>query len=732
MNVLDLFNTDYERNLTEGAVDTLEQRRIDDLNMKMDELANRVKSTTDKAHRESLLKAFLKCKEERDSYYKIKEGEVTRTATGIKHRSTDAYGGTQDEPDHLARLDKHAVNRADKALGVKFDREKKYQGGLDIDEAGIGQDIADKAEKIARATPSTPAGKVTSTVKNAAKWLAGKGGPGKEGPTYEGAEDIADRGEYDQEGDMVKDNLHTIRREADRLEKILADNENVPEWVQDKLAQVKGMLTASSEYMQTQHERDHEEVSGEEGVAIAEWKKETPWKEIPKSKSGKPVDPRGEVTHLSDVARREAERKGQAQKKNSKEVTEGQRLHIGDPIIVTAPNKFEGKTGEIAEFSPSGKFIIVNLYNHGEQPMHLSDVEYNQYADQEDEVDEGWSDAIVSQRTGRSRTPYSVYIKGKKWRDFENDDHAEAVANKLRAKFKADGRDPSVITIAPTDYNKGMAEAISKKDLLSKVSKDLNTPFKKAKAGKLKSDGKDFTKGDHWQGAKPGDYGYTGYQGHGMPTDKAERDRIRADKKKGVAENTGNLKSELADVYRKLAPGIERYKDSFLAGQLYDALEAVADKHNAHREFTRIIGGAKNRAHMEYDTNPGGFQNWFWFLPFADEELTEFAPGNGDEGEEDTLLKFARLWWNGNEATQDKVEQVLAKMGWTIGENESGDENDACFVVRDGDMNGDSYIAFGPDNLAESYMESVKSKGITDKKLLEAAARIDRFAKSFK
>jgi hypothetical protein len=68
-------------------------------------------------------------------------------------------------------------------------------------------------------------------------------------------------------------------------------------------------------------------------------------------------------------------------------------------------------------------------------------------------TDEGWSDAIVAQRTGRPRTPYSVYIKGKKWKDFENDDHAEAVANKLRAKFKAEGRDPSVITIAPTDYD---------------------------------------------------------------------------------------------------------------------------------------------------------------------------------------------------------------------------------------------------------------------------------------
>jgi len=71
-----------------------------------------------------------------------------------------------------------------------------------------------------------------------------------------------------------------------------------------------------------------------------------------------------------------------------------QRLSVGDPVIVTAPNAFKGKTGEISEFSPSGKFVIVNLYNHGEHSMHLSDVEYNQYADEEDEgVEEGFDDA---------------------------------------------------------------------------------------------------------------------------------------------------------------------------------------------------------------------------------------------------------------------------------------------------------------------------------------------------
>ena len=72
------------------------------------------------------------------------------------------------------------------------------------------------------------------------------------------------------------------------------------------------------------------------------------------------------------------------------------RLSVGDPVVVTAPNEFEGKTGEIDEFSPSGKFVIVNLYNHGRHSMHLSDVEYNQYADDMDEVDEDTSTSPVT------------------------------------------------------------------------------------------------------------------------------------------------------------------------------------------------------------------------------------------------------------------------------------------------------------------------------------------------
>jgi len=61
-----------------------------------------------------------------------------------------------------------------------------------------------------------------------------------------------DPGEYDQEGAMAKDDIKTVVRHAQALEKILGDNDNLPEWVQAKLAKIEGMMTAVDDYMQNQ------------------------------------------------------------------------------------------------------------------------------------------------------------------------------------------------------------------------------------------------------------------------------------------------------------------------------------------------------------------------------------------------------------------------------------------------------------------------------------------------
>ena len=100
-------------------------------------------------------------------------------------------------------------------------------------------------------------------------------------------------------------------------------------------------------------------------------------------------------------------------------------------------------------------------------------------------------------------------------------------------------------------------------------------------------------------------------------------DLDREAKAKGITETVVDVKAGMAQIYHRLAPKIERHRDSFLAGQLYDELENYAELHGAEREFKQMMNGARNRAHMEYDTNPGGFHNWFWFLPFADEQVEE-------------------------------------------------------------------------------------------------------------
>jgi hypothetical protein len=71
-------------------------------------------------------------------------------------------------------------------------------------------------------------------------------------------------GEYDDEAGMVKNNIHTIVRVMSHLEREIADNENLPEWVQEKIASAKGMLVGVMDYMISQHEMG---VAPEQGVA---------------------------------------------------------------------------------------------------------------------------------------------------------------------------------------------------------------------------------------------------------------------------------------------------------------------------------------------------------------------------------------------------------------------------------------------------------------------------------
>jgi hypothetical protein len=77
-----------------------------------------------------------------------------------------------------------------------------------------------------------------------------------------------------------------------------------------------------------------------------------------------------------------------------------------------------------------------------------------------------------------------------------------------------------------------------------------------------------------------------------------------------------------------------------------------------------------------------------------EQAVAEFAPGaqRDDRGpdEEEILRQYAAQWYNGDE--DPRVEKLLATMGWEIGQNE--DEAGGAFVIRSGDINGDSFISW--------------------------------------
>jgi hypothetical protein len=68
-----------------------------------------------------------------------------------------------------------------------------------------------------------------------------------------------DHGEYDREGDMAKEQMHTIMSAAKELHRILRDEENLPEWVQKKITLAKEYIDTARDYMLSQHAERAEE-----------------------------------------------------------------------------------------------------------------------------------------------------------------------------------------------------------------------------------------------------------------------------------------------------------------------------------------------------------------------------------------------------------------------------------------------------------------------------------------
>ena len=61
-----------------------------------------------------------------------------------------------------------------------------------------------------------------------------------------------DPGEYNQEGDMAKTQLRTIIDAAKELHNMLGKDDNLPEWVQNKITKATDYIDSARDYIKSE------------------------------------------------------------------------------------------------------------------------------------------------------------------------------------------------------------------------------------------------------------------------------------------------------------------------------------------------------------------------------------------------------------------------------------------------------------------------------------------------
>ena len=307
--------------------------------------------------------------------------------TSLKGSIKDARG-THKSANFADRI-AGAKKEVDEMLGnVAADAMKKAIGGgrgrnAEMDESGGHIDWSDLERDDQRGRRSNTSGTIVnnkpgSTVHYAGKNYSGAGhdvGAGSDGPsgpagrprvgagqgtkigakintgksklmTREGDQDPADQGEYDQEGAMGRNEIHTMMRNAKQLEQMLGDNDNLPEWVQKNLSLASDYMQTIADYLASEKETDAEDQSGEE-IELAE-KKSARTK--PKQSSGndgnlannaKPYD---KVTRGDVVAGRLGKDEMGGKKKSAKKEEEVEESTTAGSVA-TAPTSSKASKG---------------------------------------------------------------------------------------------------------------------------------------------------------------------------------------------------------------------------------------------------------------------------------------------------------------------------------------------------------------------------------------------------
>lgn len=227
-------------------------------------------------------KAFGKIAKDAAERYGSKErGEKVAGAVLKKLRAKEGVEEAKAKPDFLD-LDKDG-NRKESMKKAAADKKKnafdpEVARSMFAPEKGktkTGHEVKDTgySKRYTKSLKDEPEDKEDDdTPKTKGRKVVGAGKGKKIGAKHSGTsklhrkDAIAECGdeEYGMEGDKAKKDLKSVAMAAKELHSILGDNQDLPEWVQDKITKALDYINASNQYM---HQEQSDEVVAEKAVS---------------------------------------------------------------------------------------------------------------------------------------------------------------------------------------------------------------------------------------------------------------------------------------------------------------------------------------------------------------------------------------------------------------------------------------------------------------------------------
>lgn len=207
--------------------------------------------------------------------------KAAQDAKGIDEKKEPRSKGTAFDPEYM----KQQQTKKDAESHSRYDvtdtgYSKRYTRKAVDTDVDAGDEVNSDAPKK-KGRPKGPAKGPERVTAKSYKYKSGRPAKTQEDLDTDGvmmtrasnmsSEDIhsKDAGEYDQEGDMAKDQLHTLTKAADELSAILGDDQNLPEWVQSKITKALDYIRTANDYMD-QERHDVDMPIAEKAVSVAQ------------------------------------------------------------------------------------------------------------------------------------------------------------------------------------------------------------------------------------------------------------------------------------------------------------------------------------------------------------------------------------------------------------------------------------------------------------------------------